>query len=127
MLMNTTTRSQGFSDTPRWYVLRWGKKFTLACITAEGAYKLQERGWQLGERVCDTRQEADNHRTELMDRARRFQERQKLFVWEFASGLNRSITESNPTDEGECSRSKRISRQFDVAMSASVFNGFQLA
>lgn len=126
MLGRISTRSQGFVDTPRWYVLRWGKKFTLACITAESAYKLQERGWQLGERVCETRQEADEHRAELMDRARRFQERQRLFVWEFAPVVNRLITESGPVDEGECSRSKRISQQFDVALSTSVFNGFHL-
>jgi hypothetical protein len=126
MLGIARTRNQVASKISHWYVLRWGKKFTVGCMTQEEVYKLQERGFQLGERVCDSRPEAEGHMYELQERARRFEERSRVLVWEFASVLNRLNPKPQPAEDPKCSGCKSISQQFDAALSHAVFNGFHL-
>lgn len=124
MIRTFKSRIRFASQISRWYVLRWGNQLRVACITPEGAYKLHERGWQLGERVCDSRQEAEEHRAQLEDRARRFRERQRMLVLELAR--QPKMEPGSGVSNAEAAPGASVSQRFDVSISNSVFNGFNL-
>ena len=46
----------------RFYVVRKGNDFKIAETDPQGALRLHEQGWELGDRISETREEAEKFR-----------------------------------------------------------------